>query len=155
MLVGRWVLYVLLPPLRSRVRQTSRLGRSDRMSLQWEVSLYTCEALSERAKAGGQSCVTFHATFVALDFRGFRTRQICMEHSEKRRNKFPLVNVRRGAIPIQRASKHKTLHQSMPFLSQNLSLRMSTCSQETMEAMGSFEVLKDMGCDYGLRDDAI
>jgi hypothetical protein len=24
-----------------------------------------------------------------------------------------------------------------------------------MEAMGSFEVLQDMGCDYGLRDDTI
>ena len=107
--------------------------------------------LSERAKTGCRSCVTFHPTFVALGFPGFRTRQICTEHAEKRRNKFPLVNVRRSNSGLQ----HNTLHLSMPFVSQNPSLRMSTCSQETMEAMGSFEVLQDIGCDYGLRDDTI
>jgi hypothetical protein len=94
--VGHWVLNVLFPPFRSRAGKTSWLGRSDRTIWQWEVSLYTCEALSERAKTSGRSCVTFIRLLWRLVFEDSELVMICTEHSGKRRNKFPLVNVRGG-----------------------------------------------------------
>jgi hypothetical protein len=80
---------------------------------------YTCEALSDLK---GQKQVveavvhTAHKMGVARlastichfssDFCGawlsrFRARRICMEHSEKGRNEFPLANVRRGNSDIE------------------------------------------------------
>jgi hypothetical protein len=134
---------------------------------------YTCEALSNlkgkrqvveavvhTAHKMGMARLASIICYFSSDFCGawhsrFRTRRICTEHSEKRRNRFPLTNVHRGNFDIG-GLWNKTLYLSMPFLPRNPSLRMSTCSQEPWKRWDlSKEVLQDMGCDYGLRDDTI